>query len=334
MWLLGGLGVDADSATGYLNDLWKFNPVTSEWTWMGGSSTVGVKGGQPGVYGKLGVAAAGNAPGSRDSAVGWADKSGYFWLFGGIGYDASGNYGELNDLWVFSPTTNRWAWIAGDSTLNAAGGRFGNYGRLGTPAAANAPGGRHSASTWTDSKGNLWLFGGGGFGASGDGGILDDLWVFNTTTRQWAWLGGPDTAGPTDPHPGVYGNLGLAASGFFPGGRCEAASWTDKTGNFWLLGGNGFDENGTVGNLNDLWELNPSTGQWAWIGGSSTIGSNGGRPSVYGAPGLPAPGDLPGSRISSATWADPSGNLWLFGGIGDDIRGYFDLLNDLWRYAP
>jgi len=328
------VGVDANGVTGSLNDLWKFNPATSEWTWMGGNSTVGAKGGQPGVYGKLTVAAAGNAPGSRDSAASWTDSIGHFWLFGGIGFDANGNQGELNDLWEYNPTTNLWAWIAGNSTLNTSGGRFGIYGRLGTPAATNAPGGRHSSSTWTDSKGNLWLFGGGGFGASGDGGTLDDLWEFNTTTRQWTWMGGPQTAGPTDRQPGVYGTIGVAAASNFPGGRYAAASWSDKTGNLWLLGGNGFDAAGTVGILNDLWEFNLSTNQWTWAGGSSTVGSNGVQPSVYGAPGLPAAGNLPGSRFSSATWTDPSGNLWLLGGIGVDIQGKVDLLNDLWRYTP
>lgn len=53
MWLLGGIGIDSKGLYGYLNDLWKFDPQTSEWTWMGGSNTVLYYGGQPGVYGTL-----------------------------------------------------------------------------------------------------------------------------------------------------------------------------------------------------------------------------------------------------------------------------------------
>lgn len=48
-WLLGGYGVDANGAASYLNDLWKLNPATNQWTWMSGSSTIGASEGQPGV---------------------------------------------------------------------------------------------------------------------------------------------------------------------------------------------------------------------------------------------------------------------------------------------
>ena len=43
---------------------------------------------QPGVYGTLGIAAAGNIPGARDSAATWTDSNGNFWLFGGEGADS------------------------------------------------------------------------------------------------------------------------------------------------------------------------------------------------------------------------------------------------------
>ncbi len=59
------LGVDSNGNDGSLNDLWEFNPSTHEWAWMGGSALVGSNQGQPGVYGTLGVAAAGNVPGGR-----------------------------------------------------------------------------------------------------------------------------------------------------------------------------------------------------------------------------------------------------------------------------
>jgi hypothetical protein len=57
------------------------------------------------VYGTLGTPASGNLPGSRDSAVSWTDKSGNCWLFGGAGIDAMGNFGTLNDLWEYQPTS-------------------------------------------------------------------------------------------------------------------------------------------------------------------------------------------------------------------------------------
>jgi hypothetical protein len=35
-WIFGGTGLDSTGTQGELNDLWKFNPATNMWTWMGG----------------------------------------------------------------------------------------------------------------------------------------------------------------------------------------------------------------------------------------------------------------------------------------------------------
>jgi N-acetylneuraminic acid mutarotase len=103
LWLFGGIGHDSAGTTPPvgtapdLNDLWKFDG--SQWTWVSGSNLVN----QSGVPGTLGAAAAGNYPGARDSAVTWVDNSGKFWIFGGIGYDSTGSFNYLNDLWSYQP---------------------------------------------------------------------------------------------------------------------------------------------------------------------------------------------------------------------------------------
>ena len=54
----------------------------------------------------LALASASNVPGARGSqgiAVTWTDSSGNFWLFGGDGYDSTGAWAELNDLWRYQP---------------------------------------------------------------------------------------------------------------------------------------------------------------------------------------------------------------------------------------
>ena len=43
---------------------------------------------------------------------------------------------------------------------------LGVYGKEGTAASTNAPGGRSTAISWTDSAGNFWLFGGYGYGSA------------------------------------------------------------------------------------------------------------------------------------------------------------------------
>ena len=324
LWLFGGLGFDSASNNGDLNDLWEFNPSTSQWTWESGSNITN----HPGVYGSLGVAAQGNSPGSRNYAASWTDTSGNLWLFSGVGDDSTGNFGYLNDLWEFNPSTLEWTWVAGSNLV----GQLGSYGTLGTPAPANVPGGRNQSSTWTDTSGNLWLFGGYGLDSTGILGYLNDFWEFNPSTKEWTWIGGSNSLGcPDCGTPGVYGTLGTPASGNFPGGRNEASSWTDRSGNLWLFGGVGYGNvKNAWGDQNDLWEFNPATKEWAWMAGSN-VGAQAG---VYGTMATPTVGNVPGVRQQAASWIDDDGNLWLFGGQGYDSAYTFGDLNDLWILDP
>jgi N-acetylneuraminic acid mutarotase len=337
LWLFGGVGYDSAGTNGSLNDLWKYVPSTHEWDWIDGSSSVpAVDKGQPGVYGALGVPDAANTPGGRWGANSWTDINGNLWLFGGVGYDSTGSLGSLNDLWELNPSVNKWVWMSGSSSVGSTGGQAGAYGSFGKPAATNVPSGRSQAVSWTDGNGNLWLFGGKGFDSTGALGYLNDLWLFNPSTGEWAWVGGSSTVGCTGCGMlGIYGTLGEADLANMPGGRSQAAGWTDSNGNFWLLGGDGYDSAGTNGTLNDLWEFLPSTREWAWMAGSRTVpAANGGQLGAYGQFGVPSAANTPGGRWGAAGWTDGEGNLWLFGGDGYDSLGTYDDLNDLWVYQP
>jgi hypothetical protein len=167
-----------------------------------------------------------------------------------------------------------WTWIGGSSTVpSQLGAQPGVYGNLGTPAPGNTPGGREYALSWIDNNGNLWLFGGLLF--SNQSNYFNDLWKFDPVTSEWAWISGSNTVGSNCPvistipycgRSGTYGTLGTPAAGNTPGGRYQAETWVDLSGNFWLYGGLGFDANGNWGALNDLWRFNPSTNQWTWMG--------------------------------------------------------------------
>ncbi|HMG84947.1 MAG TPA: kelch repeat-containing protein [Terracidiphilus sp.] len=334
LWLFGGIGADANGTQGYLNDLWKFYPTTNQWSWIGGTSTVpGYHMGTPGIYGTLGIPAAANAPGGRESAISWTDGEGNFWLFGGYGFDSVGNVaGELNDLWKLDVSSNEWAWMGGSSTLGSNEAHAGVYGTLGIPSRSNIPGSRDSAVGWTDTNGNLWLFGGYGNDSTVLRGELSDLWMFDCSTFQWTWLGGSSTRNQL----GVYGGLGEPSSANNPGGRQSSVSWKDTYGKLWLFGGEGFDSStpSVVGILNDIWMLDPSTLQWTWMGGSSTIDSTGGQPGIYGTLATASPTNAPGSRYSAVAWTDDGGNFWLSGGMGFDSTSYLGALNDLWEFSP
>lgn len=111
-----------------------------------------------------------------------------------------------------------------------------------------------------------------------------------------------------------------------------APTGSPASGNLWLYGGSVLaDTNGTSynGQVGDLWECSPGSGQWTWVAGSSTPNLSG----TYGTQGVAAAGDWPGARFNSTGWIDASGNLWLFGGeywIVTDGGTYY--LNDLWKY--
>ena len=108
-----------------------------------------------------------------------------------------------------------------------------------------------------------------------------------------------------------------------PGSRYYATTFTDHNGNLWLFGGIGDDSQGMPGWLNDLWDYNPSTGQWTWMAGDSTVGSSyQAQPGVYGTLGQPSAANTPGGRYGATGWTDAAGNLWLFGGFGFDSAGH------------
>jgi N-acetylneuraminic acid mutarotase len=206
--------------------------------------------------------------------------------------------------------------------MNASG----VYGTLGVAAAATVPGARNSAGTWVDQNGDFWLWGGYGYDSAGTLGDLNDLWRYDPAMNQWAWIGGSNTVDAS----GIYGSQGVPAADNVPGARSNAAAWVDGNGKFWLFGGYRSYSAGKGDQLNDLWQYDPTTNQWTWMGGANTPNAVG----VYGTQGVTAADNVPGARAYSATWVDDNGNLWLFGGYGSDVNGSYGQLNDLWKYDP
>jgi hypothetical protein len=308
LWLFGGSGYAESGTSGHLNDLWTWDGTY--WTWMSGDTVTD----QNGFYGIKGTPGANNVPGSRHASVSWTDYSGNLWLFGGSGYAESGDWGYLNDLWRWDGA--EWTWMSGSDETD----QNGVYGTKGKPDPANVPGARRYLVSWTDGSGNLWLFGGFGYAASGTYGHLNDLWRWDGA--NWTWMSGSDVTNRT----GVYGTKGTPDPANVPGARYAAVSWKDSSGKFWLFGGSAYPASGSSGYVNDLWRWDGAN--WTWMSGSDEKNQNG----VYGTKGTPAPANVPGARRYLVSWTDPSGNLWLFGGYGYPATGSTGGLNDLWKF--
>jgi hypothetical protein len=313
LWLFGGQNAMS-------NDLWKYSPVSNTWMWIMGDSIPNVN--ITGVFGIRGVTAVGNIPPMRVSGVSWKDNNGNFWLFGGIANQPF--YNSLNDLWKYDPLTGMWAWMHGEKITDA----IPVFGTKGIAAPQNTPGALHSSATWVDKTGNLWLYGGSSSQASLNvrSGFSNDLWKYSVNTNQWTWVQGDDTVFAT----GHYGVKGIASAANRPGARYRSIYWTDPDGNFWLYGGQAAvrQPSGlwTAADLNDLWKYTPTTNQWTWMHGDTTIFVNGiyqSIPIVFGNKGKEAASNTPGPIESSSSWTDKNGDLWLMGGFS---------LNTLWRY--
>lgn len=160
LWLFGGNGRGNGTKLGNLNDLWQFDFISNEWTWISGSQAVNAVG----VYGTLGDHAFNTVPGARAGATSWLASDGSLVLFGGQGT------GHFNDVWVFDTEESQWTWLKGSSALNG----LASYGQLGVPSPSSTPGARRGSSAFTDAEGNLVIFAGTN-GANSN----NDVWVLN-----------------------------------------------------------------------------------------------------------------------------------------------------------
>ena len=191
-----------------------------------------------------------------------------------------------NSLWKMDPLIGQWTWI--DSS---------------------GPQGRYAGANWVDTAGNFWFFGGGGF--------MNDLWKYNIANNQWTKMNG----GNIPDLPAIHGNIGQFDSTYIPQSCANSIGWTDANNNLWMFGGvyTVYLQQNFINivyyNLNDLWEYNTTTNQWAWFGESG-----------------------PSQRACWAHWKDSDGNFVLFGGcqfiLYDCDNGCNSMsgFNDLWKY--
>ncbi len=352
LWLFGGRGYASSGNQVYLNDLWKYNVSTSQWTWIRG-----IKTDEDAIpnYGTKGVASSTNTPGGRHGATTWIDGSGDLWLFGGEGL-TSNSLGGLNDLWKYNTSTNQWTWVSGDATNNNAS----VIGTIGVPSVNNKPGSRVNAKGWKDGTGKLWsytthggemwkydpstsewtclqfgfltnspnyrdgsanwedlngnffLFGGNGRSSNGSQGYLNDLWKYEPSLNQWTFVGGSSSVNFT----GQYGTQGTGSATNWPGSRQNSVGFIDQTGKFWLWGGNGYASSiQSSGSLNDLWKYDPASSQWTWVKGDKTHNVQ----VIYGSQGIAANTNKPGGSSNLKFGCVNNNDFWFIGNYNNEL---------------
>ena len=273
------------------------NAQGGTWVWMNGPDTLnGI-----GNYGTQGVASASNCPPAFYQAAQWKDKQGNLWIYGGEG---AAPYQLPGDLWKYDPIVNMWTWVNGPGTGVASL----TFAAIGIPSPANNPGARELGyPSWTDTSGDLWLWGGYG---------LCDLWRYNIASNEWTCMAYGYSS------QGIFGNLyQLSDSAMPPYRQEENAVWTDANNNLWMFGGQRTDTRGS-GDGNDLWRYNIALGQWAWMGGRQTLRDSG----SYGTLGVESPANRPPARACRTRWTDSS-YLYLTSGAGQ-----VGMFNDVWRF--
>lgn len=313
-WIFGGVDSACSTGCSEAGDLWKYNPVNNVWTWVNGPEIPD----QPGIYGTQGVPAPGNIPGARGwGCLSWTDNNGNLWLFGGSGHDVTGETGDLSDLWKYDIANGEWTWVSGSMYANQLD-VYGNYQQASDIA---MPGGRQeNCSAWVDNDNNLWLF--GGLGLTG---FYNDMWRYNISTNQWAWMKGAQYAATTY----SYGTIGVEDSNNLPPGRGTYTRWRDEDGNLYIWGGiKSFDPEQLY---SDVWKYNISTNNWTWVAGDSTINSDGDYNEYCEDNGKTGP-MARGENRTAQTFA--CADVFLtFGGFTSNVNP--DLapsLNDLWLF--
>jgi hypothetical protein len=234
LFYFGGYGKDAAGGVNYLNDLWKFDTNTANWTFIRGSTIKD----SPGMYGIVGFSNQSNDPSSRCSYHLWFQTSSRTaYLFGGQMQESS----FQDDFWRLDLESMSWTWLGGSSSE-----KFGNgvYGTLGLFEPQNYPPSRFRSIFWQEST-FLFLFA----GEPADSGIASDLWVYWIDENVWAWISGPSVSGDS----GTFGPQGVESSTFLP---CRTymsafAHFTGSYDHFMLYGGRVISSL----TLDDFWSL-------------------------------------------------------------------------------
>lgn len=155
-WIYGGYaeshGIDE------YGDLWKFNPVTSEWTLISGSSV-------------LNPPKTATNPGSRNAPYCWVGNDNKLYMSGGLRQYSS----FLRDTWRINPTNGNWEAVKVDISTNnppiSAGFQI--------ESPSNLPGASVNTLDHLTTGSHTYLFSGYGYGSNNLTGFTGAMWRYS-----------------------------------------------------------------------------------------------------------------------------------------------------------
>lgn len=182
LWMFGGYYyVSIFGDTYMVNDMWRYNPTNSEWTWMSGTNQYNNRGNDSI---RCYASDTNIPPGRFENRACWTRGGGtHFEFFGGWSHISLDSC--YNDLWDYNVTTNKWTLMSG-SVVPAASGQNGSYGTYQVSSPTNMPPSRAGSLGWQRGD-TLWMFGGG------------NPYLFNFND-MWRFV--PDTTCPVISNPG------------------------------------------------------------------------------------------------------------------------------------
>lgn len=217
-------------------------------------------------------------------------------------------------------TQGVWTWVGGSDRRNQNNVVDGTQ---------KCPGSRRGASSWVDSNGTVWIYGGTRTGMK----PLHELWSLDVKRQQWHFHQFNKSISSEQKPPPCFGcalcsyeNRVMVFSSLgafifyvdenrwsthdnqtdFPVPRSHAASWCDTNkGIMWMFGGYTASEQ----KLGDFWKFSLGDMQWTKIEVKNNT-------------------SLPSNRSKASAWIHPSGHLYMFGGATNN-----GLTSEFWKFS-
>jgi hypothetical protein len=217
LWMFAG-----STETDNLNDLWCYNISANIWTWISGPQTT-----ELGNMGAIGEASIDYFPRNVWYTQSVVDKNGDVWFHSG--QTAASQYVSTNELWRFTPSTYEWAYMGGS---------------LDTPAPVYGTTGEYAPSNWPAATyGGVLIYSGGDIITyyGGERAVnasfnfaLNQVWSYNITLGQWAFISGTQEHVEVEPE---YGAFHQSSPSNKVGSRLELAVLASISGHMWIHGG-------------------------------------------------------------------------------------------------